>query len=48
MNHLDGLQMMLENYPEEETTQSSLHSGTRLILNPDLWEKEVEILQVLC
>jgi hypothetical protein len=39
---------MLKNYPEEEMTQSSFHSGIRLILNPDLWGKEVEILQVLC
>lgn len=34
MNHsVDELQM---NYPEEEMTQSSFHSGMRLILNPDL------------
>lgn len=34
MNHsVDKLQV---NYPEEEMTESSFHSGIRLILNPDL------------
>lgn len=37
MNHsVDELQTMLKNYPEEETSQNSFHSGIRLILNPDL------------
>ena len=37
MNHLvDGPQMMLKSYSEVEMTQSSSHSGIRLILNPDL------------